>query len=78
MTPEEAELLIDWKATYGERHPRRDPNAMPYTDAMVALGLLLRREIAMAKLIRQLPPGNASGLARRLSAKPKGRKGAAE
>lgn len=42
---EEEELLTDWKAVYGEQQPRRDPERMQYTDAMLALGTLLRREI---------------------------------
>ena len=44
---EAEELLSDWKATYGELNPKRDPDSMQYTDAMLALAVLLRREIRL-------------------------------
>lgn len=74
MTPEETELLTAWKAVYGELNPLRDPDSMNYTDAMLALGVRLRREI----LTKKYPPANAHGLEARITAKPHGKKGARE
>lgn len=42
------ELLSDWRATYGEIFPHRNPEAMPVDDAMLALAVLMRREQRMA------------------------------
>lgn len=44
---ETAELLSDWKAVYGEIFPHRNPEAMRVDDALLALGVLLRREVRM-------------------------------
>lgn len=54
---EAEELLTDWKAVYGELHPAREPDQMQYTDAMLALGVLLRREARMspASVVPELP-----------------------
>ena len=53
MTEADA-LLADLKAVYGELHPSRDPERMRVSDDVVALGLLLRREI------RAAAPANAA------------------
>jgi hypothetical protein len=45
---EAEKLLHDWKVVYGETHPAREPDGMQYTDAMLALGVLLRREARMS------------------------------
>lgn len=45
---EAAEVLADWKATYGEIFPHRNPEAMRVDDADLALAVLLRREMRMA------------------------------
>jgi hypothetical protein len=49
---EEEELLIDWKAVYGEQNPKRPVEQMQYTAAMLALGTLLRREIRTGEAAR--------------------------
>ena len=41
-------LLADLKAVYGEMNPRRDPERMRVSDDVLALGVLLRREIRAA------------------------------
>ena len=73
MNAETKEFLIDWRATYGELHPDREPDAMNYTDAMLAMGVLLRREI----LIRKYPPRFAEGIDPQPSARG-GRRGGEE
>lgn len=42
------ELLAELKAVYGEMNPRRDPERMRVSDDVLALGVLLRREIRAA------------------------------
>ena len=39
------ELLTDLRAVYGEMFPHRRPEAMQYTDTLLALGVLLRRKL---------------------------------
>ena len=47
-------LLADLKAVYGEMNPRRDPERMRVSDDVLALFVLLRREI------RAAAPNNAT------------------
>lgn len=42
---ETEKLLSDWRATYAELNPNREPDSMQYTDAMLALAVMLRREM---------------------------------
>lgn len=69
MTPEEKALHDDLKATYGEMFPYRDPERIRIDDATLALGVLLRREMAMK--IDRLPPGNAMDIEGRVTARPR-------
>ncbi len=42
-----ADLLANWRSTYGELFPYRNPDAMNVDDATLALGLLLYREMEL-------------------------------
>lgn len=42
------QLLADLKAVYGELHPSRDPQRMRVSDDVLALGVLMMREIRSA------------------------------
>lgn len=53
---EKDDLLSDWKATYGEIFPYRDPDTMRVDDATLALGVLLSRKIEMALKTRVIAP----------------------
>lgn len=56
MTAEKDDFLSDWKATYGELFPYRDPDRMPVSDAELALGVLMCRKIDMALKTRIIEP----------------------
>lgn len=45
---EAAEVLANWRATYAEIFPHRNPEAMPVDDANLALVVMLRREMRAA------------------------------
>lgn len=45
---EAAEVLADWRATYAELFPHRNPEAMPVNDADLALAVMQRREMRAA------------------------------
>jgi hypothetical protein len=70
---EAEELLSDLRAVYGERHPDRDPDAMRISDDVLALGILLRREILLART-RFCPPAYAEGATTGATAKPRGKR----
>ena len=52
---EAEELESDLRAVYGELLPHRDPATMRISDDVIALGVLLRREMRTAKPV---PPAN--------------------
>jgi hypothetical protein len=46
---EKHDLLKDIKAVYGEIFPHRDPEGILISDATLALGILLRRELRLLR-----------------------------
>jgi hypothetical protein len=46
---ETEELLYDWRAVYGELFTHRNPQAMWYSEALLAFGVMLRREQSMLR-----------------------------
>jgi len=55
MTPETEEFLTDLRAVYGEMFPHREPEALQYTDTLLAVGVLLRRELRLREERPSIP-----------------------
>jgi hypothetical protein len=61
MTAETRDLILDLRATLTELKPLANHENREFSDDLLALGVLLRREIEMAKKTRMIEPAYAEG-----------------
>ena len=63
MSGDADELLTAWRKTFGELHPGRYAEAMPYLDSSLALGVTLEqrfRELIEQEVARAIKAGSLS------------------
>lgn len=73
MTAEKDEIEAALRSVYGELFPYRNPKAMRISDDVLALGVLMRREIRAALKTRRIEPAYAEGAEKQPSARPRDR-----